>query len=215
MNRNIKGLIFFGDSILAGTGASSRDLCCAKLIKEALKIPVSLRARNWNTSQDGVARLESEVLTQKNHSHVIILFGNNDCWLTDAGQSKVDLKQTIANLQWMANCILKNFQTPIFCNLQPINIDKLFKRYPHLCTESNKHHLSKIQATYNDEIEKTIANMKLDLVDIRSKLEDEINEVLADDGLHPNDRGHKIIADAIIARLIQIDPVLHMKSNAC
>ncbi len=202
----ITGLIFFGDSILAGTGASTRDLGCAKLVKSALTFPVSLRTRNWNTSEDGLQRLSSDVLSQKDLSHVFILFGNNDCWFQADGVPKIAINKMHQNLIEMGTKIKNNGQVPIFCNLQPINSKKLFNAYPELCSISKSAETdpSKLQGMYSKEIKRIADLLDCQMIDIRLPLESEIEFVLSDDGLHPNDRGHRVIALQILKRLNQL-----------
>ncbi len=206
----IKGLILFGDSILAGTGASDRHLCCAKLIKSALTIPISLRARNWNTSEDGLRRLENDVIMQHEFSHVLILFGNNDCWFSPKGHPQITLEQMKKNLMEMGLRINDNNQTPIFCNLQPIDSVRLFKARPDLkqCQESGYPNSVLLQEQYNDEIENVATEMKFKWIDIRTDLEKKMDKVMAPDGLHPNNEGHRIIAHNILEFLKTLD--LHL-----
>jgi len=196
---SITGVIFFGDSILAGTGSSERNKSCAKIVKTALSVPVSLKGRNWNTSLDGLARLETDVLKQKNMSHVIILFGNNDCWPDDKGEPTIAVEQLKTNLRIMVSSIQANQQTPVICNLQLIDQKKI-EAYP-----SNKlgHNLSlyssvEIHEAYSKAIEKVAAEVAVEFIDIRSPLAECGREVIAIDGLHPNDLGHQIVAQSIL-----------------
>lgn len=206
----ISGVICFGDSILAGTGASSRDKGCAKLLKARLKMPVSLKGINRNTSQDGLVRLQQDVLDQKDLSHVIILFGNNDCRLVDVNRSAVSKDHFIENLKKIANHIKKNHQTPLFCNLQPINSQMLFQAIPDFqkFQSENRINPEELQEVYSESIEDFTKKNGEILIDIRSSLQCEKKEVLAKDGLHPNDYGHEIIAQIIFDELKKQDSEL-------
>ena len=46
------------------------------------------------------------------------------------------------------------------------------------------------------------------MVDIRSELERQVNSAIGDDGVHPNDYGHQIIASRVIQELKTLDPTL-------
>lgn len=203
----ITGLICFGDSIIAGTGASERDYSNAKILKNSLSVPVSLKGRNWNTSQDGLERLETDVLHQKNLSHVIILFGNNDSWLTEELQCKIPLDQFSTNLHRMIQNIRDNNQSPMLCNLQPIDVLTFVKKYAPYIDLNKVRDLSQLdkQALYSAEIESVANKSNVPLINIRSALQKANGQVIAEDGLHPNDLGHKVIAEKILKILKRID----------
>jgi len=199
----IRGLILFGDSILAGTGASTRESGCSKLIKAKLKIQVSLKGINRNTSQDGLNRIETDVLAQPSLSHVVILFGNNDCRLIDAKSSVISQEVFVRNLEEISGRIKKNGQIPLFCNLQPIDASKLFKFLPEFqrCGVDPE----VLQSQYSNLIEDFCKKNQESVIDIRNVLS---KDLLAMDGLHPNDEGHGIIANRILQTLKWMEPAL-------
>lgn len=204
----VSGVICFGDSILAGTGALSRENGCAKILKRSLNIPVSLKGINRNTTQDGLLRLQQDVIDQKHLSHVIILFGNNDCRLTDAGQSFVPENRFFANLEEMERRIKQNHQMPLFCNLQPIDAQKLFEFAPDY--QKQMADPENLQAKYNGLVEAFAKRSGNLLIDIRTPLNSQKTKIMANDGLHPNDLGHKIIAHEILACLKPLDTSLEI-----
>ncbi len=215
MTSAINGVIFFGDSVLAGTGASERESSCAKLVKCALKIPVSLRSRNWNTTRDGLDRLEVDVLQQAQFSHVVILFGNNDSWLATSGQSKVPQGEFRKNLLELIGRIKSNQQTSLLCNLQLINEAAFLQRFPELVSYCKDMSITaeKIQDQYNNLIEGVAKASDIKLINIRSKLKKFPGNSIADDGIHPNDQGHKIIADLILQTLQELDPTIKIHNG--
>ncbi len=206
----IRGLICFGDSILAGTGASSREKACSKLLKSWLKVPVLLKGINRQTSEDGLVRLSQDVLEQKECSHVVILFGNNDCRLVSLDQSAVPQGRFMENLKNMALQIKGSGKVPLFCNLQPIDAVKLFRAVP----DFRKFQVpgapdpEKLQEIYSDLVETFSHDHGECLVDIRTSLKLKKNEILAEDGLHPNDSGHEMIARKILEELKKLDASL-------
>ena len=169
--------------------------------------PVSLRGRNWNTSEDGFNRLEEDVIRQPQFSHVVILFGNNDCWMEAPNKPKVSIENLKLNLAKMVKSIKNNMQTPILCNLQPIDSDRFFKTRPDFLEYKTVHGYDPVnsQKQYNRAIESFAHEEGIDWIDIRKKLEVQGDNVIANDGLHPNDSGHKIIANTILDHLKQID----------
>jgi lysophospholipase L1-like esterase len=204
---SINGVILFGDSIFAGMGATERDFGCAKIIKSNLSIPVSLKARNWNTSADGLKRLDNDVIAQAELSHVLILFGNNDCWITKEGKAKVSIEEFRQNLACIVERIKVNNQVPIICNLQPIDSERLFKVRPDLLDYRSKlkYDPSHWQAQYSQMVESVATELNSDWINIRATLKIQLDLVVAADGLHPTDQGHKIIADMILQYLKKID----------
>lgn len=210
----MNGLIIFGDSVLAGTGASDRELGCAKLVKSALKIPVSLRARNWNTSRDGLDRLEEDVIKQPQFSHVLILFGNNDGWLIGPGQHKVPLEEFRENLFELLSRIKNNNQFPLLCNLQLIDQTTFMRKFPELneYRKCMKLTAEQIHSQYSDAIGEVANKSGFDLIDIRSRLKHSPEKYITEDGIHPNDEGHKIIADVILQYIQKVDGTLTISS---
>lgn len=213
---DMTGLIIFGDSTLAGTGASDREFGCAKLVKSALKMPVSLRARNWNTSRDGLDRLEEDVIKQSQFSHVLILFGNNDGWLIGPGQPKVPLEEFRRNLLEIVSRIKNSDQFPLLCNLQPIDQVTLMRQFPELDEYRKYMELTAEQThlQYSNAIEEVANKSGVDLIDIRSKLKNSPEKYIAEDGIHPNDKGHKMIANAIMQYLYQLDTTLRVADES-
>lgn len=211
----ITGLIFFGDSILAGTGASERDLSCAKLVKNVIHVPVSLRARNWSTTRDGLDRIQRDILSQKDLSHVVILFGNNDCWPGATGEPKISILETKANLIQIGQLIKGNNQVPLFCNLQPINGAKFLHSCPELAETSKKHHYDPetLHKQYSNAIKSIAKKLCADCIDIHFALEQQLDQVIGDDGIHPNDLGHRIIARTILETLKAIDKEINLSED--
>lgn len=153
-------------------------------------------------------RLGEDVLKQRNYSHVLILFGNNDCWLMGPNQPKISIENFRKNMVSVAKQIEDNGQTPVFCNLQPIDFVRFSKLFPELLEYRKKMEWdpSALQKKYSGEVESLAQAGKYACVDIRSNLERSSEEVIAQDGIHPNDLGHRLIADVILAFLRAIDP---------
>jgi len=173
---------------------------------------VSLRGRNWDTSGEALKRIDSDVIQQKHLSHVIILFGNNDCWLQEPDKSKIPLPQFRENILKIAQTIAANQQTPILCNLQLINFKRFAEKFPELLTFKKVMNLDagQIQEQYSNAIEAAARDAGISCVDIRGPLKKSSEDVVAFDGIHPNDLGHKIIASTILAHLNLLDTSLEI-----
>ena len=212
----ISGVICFGDSILAGIGASDRQFGCAKLVKASLCVPVSLRGRNRDTSLLGLKRIESNVLDQKNYSHVVVLFGNNDSWVDENGKPYISLEQFEVNMNKILDLIEDNGQVATVCNLQPLDIVRFTKVFPAVFKVTEKVGVDPVQwqKKYSDCIEAICHQRKNFFINIREPLNEDILTTISSDGIHPNDKGHRIIADCIISALSRIDSSLQFVSQS-
>ncbi len=206
--RKIQGLVCFGDSIFAGTGASDRQIGSAKLIKNILTIPVSLQGRNRDTSEMAIRRLEKDILSLgKEYTQVIVLLGNNDCWLDTNGEPRITLETFEANMVRIINLIQANGREAIICNLQPIHDKNFLITFPEYQDffKKSKFKPTELQEVYSNKIENICKKFNLVMIDIREEFLDSAGTLMADDGIHPNDLGHKKIAKKIISTLGKLD----------
>ncbi len=196
----INKVILFGDSVLFGTGASGRNLGCGRILKTLLpRIPVIIKGRNRDTTKDALQRIDKDVLDDKDSAAVIILFGNNDCRLQGIDKPVVSLFEYEDNLSRIIARIKSNKKIPILSNLQPIDSLIFHKTLPGM---------KKLMASINSPKEwqreyslacgKVAARENIRLADIMTLLEERGNGVLAADGLHPNDEGHRLIAQKFL-----------------
>jgi len=196
------GIILFGDSVFFGIGASSRSKGCGKLLHCAAKIPVLIKSRNRDTTKDALGRLEKDVLTQAGYSHVVVMFGNNDCRLQGLNTPSVSLKEYENNLREIIHKIKLCGKSPMLCNLQPISSEGFFRTLPEMKDFIDMDSTPYIwQKSYSDVCGKVSEETRIGFIDIRSPLEEEMDNIVSDDGLHPNDLGHQIIAREIIKTL--------------
>lgn len=203
----VVGVIFFGDSIFAGTGASDRQLGCIKRLKASLRVPISIRGRNRDTSAMGLRRLATDVLARRDYSHVVVLFANNDCWLNANGRPVLSPEQFGKNLRMIVSRIAANRQIPICCNLQPIDNEKFFATFEPYRNFRRNTDLDPCtwQEKYSEMITVICQEAAVPLIDIRAPLLAELPYVMASDGVHPNDRGHELIANRILEMLSRLD----------
>ena len=105
-----------------------------------------------------------------------------------------------------------NGQVPVFCNLQLINFKRFAEKFPELLKFKEVMNLDagQIQEQYSDDVEATARSAGISCVDIRGPLKKSSEDVVAFDGIHPNDLGHKIIANAILAHLNLLDASLEI-----
>ena len=190
-------IILFGDSVLFGTGASHRNFGCGRILRSLLSdIEVVIKGRNDDTTYQGLERLNRDVLLRNGPAFVIILFGNNDCRLNASDKAIVSLTEYKDNLAKIISIIKSNNKVPIISNLQPIDSELFYKSLPHI-----KKFMINISSPrdwhekYSCACEGIAKQTNIKLADIRSVLLEHGRDVISQDGLHPNNLGHKIIAE--------------------
>lgn len=193
-NVKLKGIIFFGDSVFFGIGATNRSLGCCRLVKQRLKLPIIISASIKETSIATLAlgRLDKAVLKKKQYSHVFLLFGNNDCRIDRNENPLTNRKDFLSTYDQIVKRVLENQQQPIICGLQPIN-DVLIRKEDAIYTSCFSAH--DCQKAYNDICSEVAAKNSIPFISIRQELTD--TDIFASEGLHPNDKGHRIIADTL------------------
>ena len=79
--------------------------------------------------------------------------------------------------------------------------------YPNLIKipQEKRYEPEILQKQYSDLIESLTGESDVECIDIRSALNKRLSRVIADDGIHPNDEGHKIIAQEICKVLMSFD----------
>ena len=102
-------VIAFGDSLVAGVGASTgRDL--VSLLSARIGVPVVNAGRSGDTTASALGRLDSAVLS-RNPRVVIIVLGGNDAL------RRVPPKETFANLETIADRIRRRGAAVILAGL--------------------------------------------------------------------------------------------------
>lgn len=199
----LKGVICFGDSVIFGTGATNRNLGCGRVLRSLLKRPVLIRGKNNDTSRDALKRLKNDVLIKQEYSHVIVLFGNNDCKLVSVDTPCVSLIEYKDNLLKIINSIRQSGKTTLLSNLPPITNTGFSKSLPQIKKLMiNIKSPSEWHKKYSDILSEVADSCYVKLIDIHSKLQSFKKRVMSEDGLHPNDFGHKVIAHEFKKQLL-------------
>lgn len=199
------GIICFGDSVIFGIGATNRNFGCGKILRSLIDVPVLIKGINNATTRGGLRRIRQDVLGKIGYSHVIILFGNNDCRLIDIDKPYVDIEEYKNNIIEMINLIKKDNKIPLISNLQPITNEGFFKSFPKM-----KDFLKSIKSPYewhkkySDSVGEIAQSTDIRLIDIHTPLSNSQSSILSSDGLHPNNLGHKIIAEQFKNALLNI-----------
>ena len=143
-------------------------------------------------------------------------FGGNDCdynWREISENpdkehySKSSITQFIEIYSYLIDELKRIGKEPILLSLPPIDSTKYFDYISKKLNadnilkwmEGNKQFLTNWHERYNIEVFKLAINKDIPIIDITSKFLEIKNysNLLCDDGIHPNEKGHKIIAEAI------------------
>ena len=179
----------FGDSITHGGGAISNPPSDERFeYVSYLPFPVKNLGKSGDTIATMVERFDTDVLPFK-PQYMFILGGNNSIRGGTSGES------VIADLQTIKNKCEQNGITPIFLTLPPINPERIQRAFNEPTADNWQEELGKV----NDFIRN-----QPNAIEIYSLLVDE-NGLLpvkyAEDGLHPDISGKKIMARSIKAFL--------------
>ena len=201
------------------------------LLKSKLNGIIQNTARFGNTLIKGVSKLKDDVLS--NHPDIVLLeYGGNDCdfnWNEISNNPKGDHKPktdfyTFENkLKETLNFLKTNQILTIVMTLPPLNADRYLKwvsRNDPL-TETNILNwlgsVTKIywwQEKYSSAVIKIAEETNTKWIDIRGAFLQypDFTKFLCPDGIHPNEFGHRIIANKIID-FIKTDYAYLIKGN--
>lgn len=163
-------IVCFGDSLTEGVGAGTGEDYPSILARQ-LRLPIINAGRRGDTSADGLARLERDILA-RNPRLVVILFGGNDFL------RQLPLSETGKNLE---EIVRRTQERGAMVVLVGLRLGLFTDEYGPLYEEIAK----KNGALYIPEILKGI------LSDPRLK----------SDSIHPNGAGYRLVAERILEQL--------------
>lgn len=216
--------VLYGDSISKGVVFDEKmgkyvllEQSYPNLLQNKLKGVVHNAAKFGNTILRAVGRLQNDVL-KKNPDVVIIEFGGNDCDFNWEAIAENPLEQHNPNTDFnIFQKTLKNLIDslnssgiiPVLMTLPPLDADRYFKWISKNSSIMGDKILtwlgsvSKIywwQERYNSAIISTAQETKTRCIDIRSAFlkTPDFRQFLCIDGIHPNQKGHILIAEKIM-----------------
>lgn len=186
-----------------------------------------------NTIIKGVSKLKDDVLSH-NPDIVLIEYGGNDCdfnWDEVSNNPNADHKpktdfDTFENkLKETLNFLKDNKIIPIVMTLPPLNADKylkwISKSDPLAETNILKYigSVTKIywwQEKYSSAVQRIAEENNTKWIDIRGAFLQypDFTKFLCLDGIHPNEIGHKIIANKIVGFINNSDYAYLLKDNS-
>lgn len=218
----------FGDSVLKGVIYENNSYKVSKsrfsnICEQILGISIENKAKFGSTISTGkkIISKNIELIKQTKSNYIIMEFGGNDC---DFNWSEISKnpdnehlsKSTIKDFVSIYSKLiveLKNMgKEPVLLSLPPIDSNKYFNHITkNLNTQNilkwmqgNKQFLTNWHERYNIEVFKLAINNMVSVIDITSKFLEIKNysNLLWDDGIHPNEEGHRIIAESIKEHII-------------
>jgi acyl-CoA thioesterase-1 len=165
-----ENIICFGDSLTEGVGAGSGEDYPSMLARQIAQ-PVINAGRRGDTSADGLARLEREVL-ERDPRLVIVLFGGNDFFRRlPVSESKKNLAEIVRRIHERgAMAVVAGLRLGLFT-------DEYGPIYREIAGKNG--------ALYIPEVLEGILN----------------DPKLKSDTIHPNGAGYRLIAERIVARV--------------
>ena len=146
------------------------------------------------TTRQALERFPRDV--QDDPADVTVLqWGHNDAnrWVSDAGLPRVSLQAFHANLVEMVNRCRAFGTTPVLCSLTPTRTTREYDSHVYY---------------YNAELRRVAHTHEVTLANVREAFleNDNIDELLLDDGLHLSVAGHDLYAATVVATVIEKVP---------
>ncbi len=217
----IQTIVVFGDSTTAARGKLEiyANLLASEL--PAMGIPTGIinAGIGGNTTQNATSRFEKDVL-EKNPDLVVIQFGINDSAIDvwekpPASETRVSKDKYIKNLQNFVETLKTRKCSVILMTPNPIYWTQALKNYygkpPYLPDDPDGFNVTLRE--YAQAVRQLAEKQKIPLIDVYAAFSDygkmknqNVNDLLLD-GMHPNDKGHRIVADLLINEIMNLNNV--------
>ena len=199
-----KTIVAFGDSTTAKRGPLK---IYSGLIDKALAGSTVVNAGIGGHNTDHARkRFERDVLS-KNPNLVVIQFGINDAAVDvwkKATKPRVSIERYEENLRFFVGALRERNSKVILMTPNPIRwtakLKKLYGKPPYRADDPDGFNV--LLRDYAEVVRHVAAAEKLPLIDVY-RLFDETEDIdaLLLDGMHPNNRGHQIVADKLLSEL--------------
>lgn len=218
----------FGDSVLKGVIYENNSYKVSKsrfsnICEEILGVSIENKAKFGSTISTGkqIISKNIELIKETKSQYVVMEFGGNDCdfnWkeVSEDPDAEHFPKSKINEFVDIYSKLIYDLKTmgkePVLLSLPPIDANKYFDHITKKLNKENilkwmrgnKQFLTNWHERYNIEVFKLAINNGVSIIDITSKFleQKDYSKLLCDDGIHPTDEGHKIIADSIKEHIV-------------
>ncbi|MBR4009915.1 MAG: SGNH/GDSL hydrolase family protein [Clostridiales bacterium] len=213
----------FGDSVLKGVIYEDEhyrvtDSSFQKICEQSFGITIENKASFGSTIAKGESVFEKNLsfISGTDGEYVVLEFGGNDCnfnWkeVSEDPERHHLPSSTIANFTATYTNIINEIKAlgkiPVLLSLPPIDSARYFKHISKGLNAENimqwmrsdRQFITNWHERYNIEIFKLAIATQVPVIDITSVFLEKKNysRFLCNDGIHPNEEGHKLIAKAI------------------
>ncbi len=213
----------FGDSVLKGVILENNKYKVCKnrfsnICENALNVVVENKAKFGSTITTGKKSFENnrDVLTNPDIEYIVLEFGGNDCdfnWKEISENPNIEhqanntIEDFIKTYTEIIQTIKQYNKNPVLLSLPPIDAEKYINRISRKLNKenilkwmkNNPYFVTNWHERYNIETFKMAINNNISIIDITSKFLEQKNysTFLCEDGIHPNEEGHKLISEAI------------------
>lgn len=213
----------FGDSVLKGIVLEKDKYKVCKnrfsnICENVLNVVIENKAKFGSTILIGEKSFEKnvEIFDNPNVEYVILEFGGNDCdfkWNEIASNPTIEHYPNIEINEFakmyteIIHFIKNKNKKPVLLSLPPIDAQKYINRLSKELNKenilkwmnNNPYFLTNWHERYNIEVFKLAINNNISIIDITSKFLEhkDYSIFLCEDGIHPNEEGHKLISEAI------------------
>lgn len=211
----------FGDSVLKGARYDS--LSAKYVVNDRFGLgrvadKAGLSVKNFSKFGCTVTKAlgyVQKMFTKIDSDMVLMNFGGNDCnfdWDAIAQnplgihRPNTELDQFVDSYNRMIDFVLEKRSLPVLATLLPVQDKKyidyvckvrnLDRKKVMAWVRSRDKSLSEHQKAYSDAVAQIAASRGIPLIDLRSAFTDRLNSssLIGPDGIHPNERGQKVIS---------------------
>lgn len=217
-------IVLFGDSIAKGVILDPENgrykvlsNSFANLVQKQFKGIIHNAGRFGSVITKGFSTMYRDVLSKK-PDIAIIEFGGNDCdynWEEIAQNPqgnflpKTTLNHYVSTLKEMIHKLRQEGIIPVLMTLPPLDAERYFKWISNNNDTKASNILSWLGTVneiydwhklYNDAIVQVAKELHVKWIDIRDSFlkTQDYRDYMCEDGIHPNEQGHKLIADYLV-----------------
>lgn len=223
----------FGDSIMKGVVSSEKNIDGKPLYRVSdnnfinrLGRQFGISVKNFacfgSTTTQGVKHIDRHKEDVAEADCIMLEYGGNDCdynwkevsenpYVTHIPKNPVDI--FVSQYSALIQKIRSNNGNPVIMSMPLIDPDRFFEYLSAGLNRDNilawlggrTMHLYQWHEMYNVELFKMARRLQVPIIDITTPFLEFRNysDFLCDDGIHPNEKGHALIAEAVKAKDLQ------------